>query len=736
MRGVRTITAAVSIVTLLALTGPSATASTAGLTVITSPDPTTTSSVAYIYSPATLAAAPRVTVTGPRTNWSGTAMFQKDASPGQWWDAPLPHGAPGIYQVTVTAASGEATGTSSYQITGPATAGPRWTSTGPALPGGLMAVDPSNVNSIYVASAQAAELFATRDGGGSWQFLRTLPVAGGYPTALLAVPHDGRTELVLGINGGNGLYVDDPTYTGKVLASDDDGQHWRDLGMPDAFVRTVIATPDGQTLIAVTNSGIEVTRDDGAHWRQITVPWGASDYSAATLADGDLYVATLQGLYVVRNVASVSAGAPTAVFTPTGSSWVVNVAGDGADIYADAFRGGLYASSDGGRTWTHVYDPPTAVTMLDDVAGKLYMTGENSILVSGDGGKTWASWAEPVSGLDVESVWVTGRVVYVSTLDGGVFRTANQGASYQWLGGISDLDGDSVAVTGGELLTGTERGTFTALMAEAGTRTGWGNPFPLPVYNVTTPLLATTPDHTTVYKVVEGPRTGTFTVYRSTDAGTTWQPRGVTNYGVPGALLVDPATPADVYVAGASSLTGDALLISRNAGATWTSVRLPGAITALAGDPADPDRIWLGGPGGLWTSANGGKTLTELHTGAVSALDALGNGRLIVAGSRFYVSTDGGKTLTAASQPDLDLDVTALLTVGHVVYAGTGAFHESGLLKGGHGVLRSTDGGASWQLDSNGLTDRDVLSLAASPDGTRLYAGTQTGGVFTLRSPG
>ena len=733
MRWVRTITTVVIVMAGVAPGGAGAMADTpAALTVITSPDPSVTGSVAYIYSPVALTAAPRVVVSGQGMRWSGAATFENSASPGQWWDARLPRGAAGIYRVTVTATTsgGQASGASSYEIVGGGALRWGWKAAGPGLTGGLMAVDPARPRSVYVASALAGELFATRDDGATWPMRRTLPVAGGYPAALLMA----RGALIMAINGGNGIYVDDPTYTGKVLASDDGGRHWRDLGMPDAFVRTVLATPDGRTLIAVTDSGIEVTSNQGRSWQHIAVPWGPSDYSGATLAGGDLYVATLSGLYVVRDIGRTPS-APALVFAPQKSAWVVAVAGDARHVYADAFSGGLYASADGGKTWTHVYDPPGSVQMLDDIAGRLYMNGQNSILVSADDGQSWTTWREPVQGLDVTNVTVRRGTVYVGTLDGGVFTTSDQGASYTWLGGIPDLNGNGVAVTkDGEIIVGTDRGTFHATTAavQGGDRDAWGSPFPLPVYNVATPLVTTTPDHKTVYKVVDGPRIGMFTVYSSTDDGTTWRPLGAASYGNPGAMLIDPARPASLYLAGSSNITGSTLLRSRDGGATWTSATLPAVITALAGDPSDPRRLWLGGPTGLWTSADGGRTFTKLQSVPVSALDAVSGNRLIVAGGQFYLSTDGGVTLRAADQPDLDLDVTALLSVGRTLYAGTGAFHTDGLLKGGHGVLRSTDGGASWQLFSDGLADRDVLSLAASPGGTRLYAGTLRGGLFVM----
>jgi photosystem II stability/assembly factor-like uncharacterized protein len=743
MRWNRIIAMVVAVVALVTMSGSKAMADTPGtLAVYTTPDPATTAgSAVYIYSQVALGTAPRVRITGPWTYQTVTATFEKSAGTGQWWDARLPGGAPGIYQVSVTAAAsgGVVTGSSSYEVVGGTARGPGWRSSGPSLAGGLLAVDQGDPRSLYVASALAGELFASHDGGASWRMERSLPVAGGYPTALLAT--GGRqSRLILAINGGNGLYVDDPTYTGKILQSDDGGQHWRDLGMPDSFVDTVLAAPDGRALVAVTYGGIEVTRDEGRSWERVEVPWSSSDYSGAALIGGDLYVATLSGLYVIRDVTGKPA-APALVFAPAKSAWVVAVAGDGDKLYADAFDGGLYESPDAGATWTHVYDPPEYVSMLDDVDGRLFMNGQNSILVSGDGGGDWASWPEPVAGLYERSVAIVGGTVIVATLDGGVFATSDQGARYRWLGGISDLNAYGVAVAGGEIIVGTESGTFRAGLAAAGSgdRAGWGSPFPLPVYNSATPLVVADPAGTIVYKVLDGPRIGTFTVYESLSEGGRgggwgdWRQLGSTHYGTPGALLVDPADPADLYVTGASGFTGDTLSESGDGGQTWTSVTLPGPVTALAGDPGDPRRLWLGGPGGLWTSADGGRTFTKLQSMPVRALEALGGSRLIVAGSRFYVSDDSGVTIRAARQPDLDMSVSALISVGHVLYAGSTAFHEAGLLKGGHGVLRSTDGGASWALFSSGLTDRDVLSLAADPGGTELFAGTLRGGVFILR---
>lgn len=727
----------------------------AGLAVYTSPDPTPADSAAYVYSTAALSGAPEILVVGPRGDRYTVRARQVATDPSNpWWSAPLPHSVAGVYQVDVaalTTTGARVTGSSSFEVVGDTVTGrgPRWTAIGPGATGGILAVDPRDQRDLYAASGLAAEVFASTDAGRHWRMERTLPVAGGYPTALLALP--GRhTRLVLAVNGGNGRYVDDPTYTGKLLTSTDGGAHWRDLGLPDSFVRTVTATPDGSTLMAVTDDGIEVTHDDGARWTRVDVPWKASDYSASSLVGDDLYVGTLSGLYVVRGIggAGTTPAAPVLLFTPPGvpSAWIDGVTGDSGAVYATGPQGGIYVSHDAGATWADVRPAPAGLmSMFQDVDGTVYAAAKNTVLVGTHGGTDWAAWAEPVPAVDNQDVAVAGRTVYLGTWDAGFFSTGDQGATYQWLGGIPDVNAYGLAVAagpgGGEVIAGTDSNIYRAGAAAAATGqpTVWGPPAPQVANGAVTPLVATAPDRSVVYKVRSGPRTGTYTVYASADAGATWQQRGPTSYGVPDALLVDPADPADLYVTGDSAIEGASMTASTDGGATWSTVALPAPITALAGDPRNPDRLWLGGAAGLWTSNDAGTTLTRLQRQPVSALTALPGNRLVVGGFGLSVSSDGGVTLRAAHLPGLDVSVSAIVGSSEqprTVYAATTAFHDGGLLKGGHGVYRSTDGGLTWHAFSTGLTDRDVLSLAVSPDGRALYAGTLHGGVDAISLDG
>jgi photosystem II stability/assembly factor-like uncharacterized protein len=75
--------------------------------------------------------------------------------------------------------------------------------------------------------------------------------------------------------------------------------------------------------------------------------------------------------------------------------------------------------------------------------------------------------------------------------------------------------------------------------------------------------------------------------------------------------------------------------------------------------------------------------------------------------------------------------VSALTFVGRDgVCAAAAAYDDQGLLVGGRGVLCSGNGGRAWHDVSGDLPFRSITSLAVSPDGRWLYAGSLGQGVF------
>jgi hypothetical protein len=111
-------------------------------------------------------------------------------------------------------------------------------------------------------------------------------------------------------------------------------------------------------------------------------------------------------------------------------------------------------------------------------------------------------------------------------------------------------------------------------------------------------------------------------LYVSGDGGASWETisGGVLEQaGGALSLAVRPDNPAEVW---AGTQTG--LLASRDAGQSWEPV-LPGAVTAVAFDPADADRVvaYAADGDGLVESRDAGQTWTEL--GLVVEGDAAGH---------------------------------------------------------------------------------------------------------------
>ncbi|MEA3336564.1 MAG: hypothetical protein U9R25_11680 [Chloroflexota bacterium] len=165
------------------------------------------------------------------------------------------------------------------------------------------------------------------------------------------------------------------------------------------------------------------------------------------------------------------------------------------------------------------------------------------------------------------------------------------------------------------------------------------------------------------------------------------------------SLAVHPDLPERVF---AGTLAGSgqngSVLRSQDSGRSWKEVT-PGAaqnihasFSALAIDPSDSDRIWLGEgvTGRLWSSDDGGDSWVERAlTEQLSARSGIG--ALLV-------------------EPGL---------AGSIVWVGTRF----------DGVWRSDDGGQTWRNASDGLNSENALTiraLVATPDG-RLLAGTHAG---------
>ena len=255
-------------------------------------------------------------------------------------------------------------------------------------------------------------------------------------------------------------------------------------------------------------------------------------------------------------------------------------------------------------------------------------------------------------------------------------------------------------------------------------------------------------------------------VSKSTDGGATWSSTGA-GVGVT-TLAVDSSSPSTLY---AGTGTG-AILKTTDGGATWATLTtgITSVIASLAVDPVTPSNVYAAtggtgaagqfqpmtatGPGGLFKSSDGGATWLDLRNGFSSTFNVVAidpatpttvyagsyalqnaNSNLGTAGL-LVQSLDGGSTWTRLSSfPSahiygLAIDPSAPSTL-----------YTCGL----GGVLKSTDGGATWADAGNGLMPANIggipESWAIAIDPTAplvLYASALTGvdGVFKTTTGG
>ncbi|MBX7236335.1 MAG: peptidoglycan DD-metalloendopeptidase family protein [Caldilineales bacterium] len=234
-------------------------------------------------------------------------------------------------------------------------------------------------------------------------------------------------------------------------------------------------------------------------------------------------------------------------------------------------------------------------------------------------------------------------------------------------------------------------------------------------------------------------------IYRSWDTGRSWyllpvgldapfgsdlgfdDPAIPTDNLVP-AVVTCPANPSVVYM----TRWGEGVYRSTDAGTTW-QLRSGGALDRyvydLAASSFSCDVVFAASGekgvfetndgGAYWQARNNG--LSNLYTRSLAV--AAGNADRLVLGttSGAYYTMDGGVNWWGGG--GLPTETIRALAVAHVdanvVYAGTAT----------RGIYRSADGGATWQSTNNGLGNVEARALAIDPFNPQvIYAGRDDGG--------
>jgi len=206
-------------------------------------------------------------------------------------------------------------------------------------------------------------------------------------------------------------------------------------------------------------------------------------------------------------------------------------------------------------------------------------------------------------------------------------------------------------------------------------------------------------------------------VHKSTDGGRTWQPRneGITTRAGPSgdaipvfSLTIDPHNP-DIIWCGTQNKRG--IFKSTDGGETWVEkdqgvIENQGiSFRGFSVDPRDSRIVYAAAEISSFAWTPNGKQLLGRQFDVVKGV--------------VYKTTDGGEHWSAIWRGN---NVARYVWINprspDTVYVSTGIFDREAASKVGVGVLKSTDGGATWQAlgSRNGLKNLYVGSLFMHPE--------------------
>jgi len=625
-------------------------------------------------------------------------------------------------------------------------------------------------------------IYKSVDRGRAWRRVRAgLPPTSGASLSLPvgALCFDGSNPDVLYAGAGYLEWVDRLAPGGRVYRSTDCGESWTRVGegqLPaQASVNDLAVKPgDGSLVLAATSHGVYRSADSGGTWRPskkglptpairaVAFAPSAPDvvYCTAgnTAADdaafnGGVYRSEDAGLSWQRRAAGLPARVPGDAQRRPGAE-VLPLVVDPVDsdvAYVGNHGWGqpfVFKTVDGGRNWRGTvgrenvaygwigrWSPVKTLAIARSDPARLYAGTYFQAFGTRDAGRSWNQLycrrlpGGPLAsrGLDLKRVHaivcdpVRRNRLYLCC-EGGLWRSDDAGQSWQRCTAHLDVHGNCVqAVVDPREPNTVWAATDAADGAVSKSNDGGRNWRPvgrpatgLPAGAVPTLLLdpSSPVGARRLYAICAG-----HGVYAGDEGGTRWTcmngdlPTPATLRPV--ALLMDPDNPRHLRLA----CRHGAMYETLDNGAHWTRLsKHPelGDVTAVAADPADFQVMFLST---RWTIDRSGKRPRRYRGGLFKTVD----------GGRAWRRILNHRVVSCVAVSPLD---------GNILYAGTDdvEYHDRSRAEG---VLKSLDGGKTWQHEDTGLSLLRVHCLTIDPhEPRRLYVGTGGSGAFVGRDTG
>ena len=486
-------------------------------------------------------------------------------------------------------------------------------------------VDPVDPTTVYVAAWVVDHpdggLWVSRDSGKTWSVVDGLK--GRSIRAFTLAPSNPKMMFAGTLDG--------------VFRSTDAGATWTQMSPPGSQeiheVESLAIDPvDPNIVYAWTWHLPWKTTDGGKNWHNIKQGLiDDSDVFSIIIdpsAPSVVYTSACSGIYKSENAGELYhkiQGIPT---TARRTRVLKQDPVNHNVVYAGTTEG-LYKSVDAGKTFERMTGPDTIVNDVfvdpKDTTHVLLATDRSGVLYSKDSSASFIATNDGISGRKVEALLVDKahpERIYAGVLNdktyGGVFASSNGGTSWEHL--ANGLDGRDVyalaQASDGTIMAGTNKGIFA--LAAAGGNWVPHNTIQNFVSKKTT-VLKKGKKVTTETMVPDKPHELDGRVYAldlsgdawlastasglltSKDHGATWQ----------GGLVLgsNEYVTASAHGTVMAAARRNGVVVSADAGQTWTPVEIPPAITRINRATFSTDgALWLGTREGVYISRDEGKT--------------------------------------------------------------------------------------------------------------------------------
>jgi len=549
----------------------------------------------------------------------------------------------------------------------------------------VVQVDPHHADTILAATNNGL-LFRSTNAGASWSSVH-------FPAQLHCVLHAFLVDPEHANTYFAGVSGDTPDISG-LFETTDAGATWTLLaGLAGKEVWSLAFSPgNSQTLAAGTHGGILLSRDGGMRWKPISDSTNREMEVVVSLAFDPVDSRIL------------FAGTPHLPWKTTdgGAKWfpVHNGMLDDSDVFSlnvdrahpqrvfASACSGIYSSANGGSSWIKLTGAPgasyrTYFVSLDPREPETVFAGTTHGLVkSMDGGHTWHQLSNRLTRFVAFDPNHRGRI-YVATDDDGIERSDDEGETLQAVNeGFCNRHLPMLTAAGDSLYTNA------------------------------------------IYEDINGG------VYRLTGKDGQWEqvaPPSHLRGAQLLALALDGTNPSRLYAAGYNSL-----LQSNDAGKSW--VALPGSfaksrVTALLGPEPHAAFLLVATEGGVYRSGDSGKIWKRIALPGgpqrVLNFSRLEGNRIAAITNAGLMLTEDGQQWEAAS-PLLDhAQILAAISSGPALIVASSS-----------GLMRSEDGGHTWQLILNGLDRSTVRTICRHPREPGVLYAAQYSDVFESRDNG